>query len=207
MSGNSMVGARIKNSDFWSRLAPRERWLLFALTIVALIMVGVLLFVQRGRRLQEVRAELGDLRTAIATLRAEGGKYQSRMAKEDARYAKLATEPISFGSLLDEAERKTGVSVGRQEESPSQNAGDDLTRRDLRFDLRRVSFDKFVEYLGTLEGSKTGVVKTTMLTVRSLNAQVDAVNGMIQMSTWERKAPAPAPGGEPKVADSKGKTP
>lgn len=206
MPANSMIGARVKGTDFWSRLAPRERWLLFSLTIVALLMVGVLLFVQRGRRLQEVRAELDDLRTAIATLRAEGANYQSRIAQEDARYAKLASEPISFGSLLDAAERKTGISVGRQEESPAQNAGEDLTRRDLRFDLRRVSFDKLIEYLGTLEGSKEGVVMTSMLSVRAMNPQVDAVNGMIQMSTWERKAPAPAPA-DAKVADSKGKTP
>src|SRR5690606_2962144 len=112
------------------------------------------------RRLDEVRQELGELRTAIATLRAEGANYQTKAKARDARFDKLATDAISFDTLLDTAERQTGVSATRQEESPAQSLADGLTRRDYKFDLRRVSLAKFSEYLGVLEGTKKGVVKT-----------------------------------------------
>lgn len=188
--GSSMVGSRVKGTDFWSRLAPREQWLLFGLTIAALVMLGAILFVQRAKRLNEIRAELDELQTGIALLRAEGANYQIRKQQSDEELDRLATEPLSFGTLLDAAKRTTGVSATREQESSQRTVSEGLVSRGYNFDLRRVSYPKLVEYLLVLEGTREGVVKTNGLTLRSLNPEEDAINAKVEMKTWER-APEP----------------
>lgn len=191
----SMVGSRVKGTDFWSRLAPREQWLLFGLTIVALLLVAAILLVQRSRRLNEIRGELDELQTGIALLRAEGANYQIRKRKADEELDRLATEPLSFGTLLDAAKRTTGVSATREQESNQRVVSEGLVSRVYSFDLRRVGFAKFVEYIKVLEGTREGVVKADSLTLRSLNPEEDAINAKVVMKTWER---APEPEGEEK---------
>lgn len=186
----SMVGSRVKGTDFWSRLAPREQWLLFGLTIAALVMVAAILFVQRAKRLNEIREQLDELQTGIGLLRAEGANYQIRKQKADEELERLATEPLSFGTLLDRAKRTTGVSATREQESNQRTVSEGLVSRGYTFDLRRVGYTKLMEYLTVLESTLDGVVKTNSLTLRSLNPEEDAINAKVEMKTWER-APEP----------------
>lgn len=187
LPNSSMVGGRVKGTDFWSRLAPREQWLLFGLMIAALVMIAAVLFVQRSRRLNEIRSELDELQTGIALLRAEGANYQIRKQESDEELERLATEPISFGTLLDEAKRSTGISATREQESNQRKILDGLVSRKYNFDLRRVGYASLVEYIRTLEATSSGVVKATSLTLRSLNPQEDAINAKVEMATWERE--------------------
>lgn len=183
----SMVGNRVKGTDFWSRLAPREQWLLFGLTIAALVMLAAILFVQRTRRLNQIREELDQLQTGIGLLRAEGANYQIRKREADQELARLATKPISFGTLLDSAKRTTGVSATREQETNQRTVSEGLVSRGYTFDLRRVGYDKLVEYIRVLEGTREGVVKANSLTLRSLNPEEDAINAKVEMKTWERE--------------------
>lgn len=187
LPNSSMVGGRVKGTDFWSRLAPREQWLLFGLMVAALVMVAAVLFVQRSRRLNEIRSELDELQTGIALLRAEGANYQIRKQEGDEELDRLATEPISFGTLLDEAKRSTGISATREQESNPRKILDGLVSRKYNFDLRRVGYASLVEYIRALEATPSGVVKATSLTLRSLNPQEDAINAKVEMATWERE--------------------
>lgn len=173
--------------NFWSRLSPRERVLILALVLTAFVMGTLLLVYMRGISLQETRAEIDNYRDAISKVHTRGAVYEERLAAKRMREADIATKPILFSTLLENAQRgMENFNVSDQEELPTIELGDGLVKRSFEFKLRGVKFADAVTFLTAIESQSQRILLTEQLKIRSLSPADDSLNFDVTISTWER---------------------
>jgi hypothetical protein len=191
--------ARFSNpfAGFGDRLSQRERTLLTGLGLTALVMMGLVLVVLRGNRIRAAEQEIEDLERGLALLATRGAVYRERLKEKEDRDSRLATEPVLFATLLEEASvRVEGVTASNQEEQTPIDLGGGLRKRSIQFDLQDVTLENLVKYLVALESRPGSVISTQTLLIRSLGTSEDRLNAEVELATWERDAaPAAAPEG------------
>lgn len=173
---------------FWSRLSPRERVLILALALTAFVMGTLLLLYLRNISLQETRAEIDNYRDVLNKVYTRGAVYEERLAAKRLREADIATKPILFSTLLEDAQRGIeNFNVSDQEELPILELGDGLVKRSFEFKLRGVKLKDAVNFLTAIESQPQRIILTEQLKVRSLSPLDDSLNCDVTISTWERQ--------------------
>ena len=177
-------------AGFWARMTPRERNLIQILLLVALVMATVMLIFLRSSKLQERRDEIDALRQAVTALKTQGTVYQDRLREKQAREGQIATQPILFSTLLEEASTVTeGVRPNNQEELVPVDLGGGLRKRSVEFDLRNVTLEDLTKFLAAVEARAGHVILTHRLLIRSPSENEDRLNAEVEVATWERVEP------------------
>lgn len=174
--------------NFWSRLSPRERVLIFAMVLTFFVMGTVMLVYMRGRALESSREEIDAYREAINKIHTRGAVYEERLANKRQREADIATKELLFSTLLEDAQRGIqNFSVSDQEELPIVDLGDGLVKRTFEFKLRGVKLQDAITFLTAIESQPQRIILTEKLKVRSLSPQDNSLNFDVSIATWERR--------------------
>ncbi len=180
----------------WSRLTARERMLVLVLGLVFISMASIVLFVLRSTRLDHRRDEITEIKQALDQLHTKGMVYRERLKRKQQRESTIATEPLLFSTLLEEASMLSEVQIPRQEEMPSTDLGVGLYRRSIEFELRNVTLDQLLKFLTAVESKPGHIIFTQKLELRSPSPTEDRLNVELEVATWERGNLAPEPSAE-----------
>jgi hypothetical protein len=182
---------------FWSRLTPRERAYVLALVLTFFVMGTAVLFYMRSGALREIEQEVDDYRLALEKMHTRGAVYEERLRAKQQRESKIASDPISFTTLLEEAQAGLdNVTPSDQEELPPLDLGDGLSKRSFEFRLRNVSLEDVVKLLVAIESRPKQVILTEELVVRSPSAAENRLNVDVKIATWERQGDGTTAEGE-----------
>ena len=174
-------------AGFWSRLNPRERSLLALLVVVFFAMGMLVLWMMRRDAFTAADERIADLRAGIQLMRSEGTAYQEKVKEKSEREAMIASDPIAFLILLEEATKAVlaDKSTRQEEEKPPVAIEGGLRKRVMSFELRGVTLEELIKYLHYIEGQPGRVILTERLRVRSPSAVEDRLNVEIDLATWE----------------------
>jgi hypothetical protein len=184
----AMVDAKHKGPSFWERLQPRERVLVMALVGVFFVMAtGVMMFL-RHKQLTAIDTEIADMREGLDMTRSYGPAYQEKLNKKGDRNDHIATTPLLFSALVEEAQTIAEVKASNGDEKPAVEIEPGLHKRTYEFDLRGVTLAQLTKFLSTVESKEGHVVLTEGLTIRSPSGSEDRLNVDVVLATWERVA-------------------
>lgn len=188
-------------SQALSNLTDRERMLLGAMVVVA-VLIGIFIAVTMARQsLADVEAEAESYNDALTAIIAQGPAYMEAQAGGDSdddhrTRADLFTEEVledndvQLTSYVASHASAVDVSVSSYDvdEQPLGALGDDdegpmLEERQLRADIRNAEMDRLVELLHRLEESREPVV-TTRVDIRSVRDEGE-VRALVVVSTFE----------------------
>ena len=174
-------------SGFWSRLTPRERTYILALVLTFFVMGTATLFYLRSGALREINNEIDAYRVALNKVHTRGAVYEERLKLKEQRESKIASEPISFATLLEESQSGLdGITPADQEELAEQPLGDGLKKRSFEFRLRGVTLENVTKFLVAIESKPKHIILTEELVIRSPSAAEDKLNVDVKLATWER---------------------
>jgi hypothetical protein len=183
-----MVDAKHKGPSFWERLQPRERVLVMALVGVFFVMAtGVMMFL-RHKQLTAIDLEIVDMREGLDMTRSYGPAYLEKLNKKGDRNDHIASTPLLFSTLVEEAQTVAEVKASNQAEKPAVEIEPGLQQRTYEFDLRGVTLAQLTKFLSTVESKEGHAVLTEALTVRSPSGSEDRLNVDVVLATWERVA-------------------
>jgi hypothetical protein len=184
----AMVDAKHKGPSFWERLQPRERVLVMALVGVFFVMAtGVMMFL-RHKQLTAIDTEIADMREGLDMTRSYGPAYQEKLNAKGDRNDHIATSPLLFSTLVEEAQTIAEVKASNEAEKPAIEIEPGLHKRTYEFDLRGVTLAQLTKFLSTVESKEGHVVLTEGLTIRSPSGSEDRLNVDVVLATWERVA-------------------
>jgi hypothetical protein len=190
-------------AGFMARLNPRERALVGVLLLVFFATAIGVLFMLRSSSFEATRAEIADLRDALHLVRTSGTAYDTKKKEKEAREARIASaQPISFSMLLEEAQKNlvTGTLRG-EEERPSVDAGNGLTKRVVAFEIRNVGLEELLNFLAKLEAQPGNILFVERLMLRSPSALEDRLNAEVELATWELQKQDEAPSAAPEEGE------
>jgi hypothetical protein len=174
-------------SGFWSRLTPRERTYILALVLTFFVMGTATLFYLRSGALRDIENDIDEYRVALDKVHTRGAVYEERLKLKEQRESKIATEAISFSSLLEQAQSGLeGITPADQEELAEQPLGDGLKKRTFEFRLRGVTLESVTKFLVAIESKPKHIILTEELVIRSPSASEDRLNVDVKLATWER---------------------
>jgi hypothetical protein len=189
-----MTAKRVKVS-WWSRLQPRERKMLMLLGVVALTMTATVMFVLRHQKSSALEEEISTQRRALELAYTMGPRYGQLKNDKKKKAQAIATTPLSFTSLMEEAQGKAEIKVTNQEEDPPVDEGDGLRRRVFKFSMRDVSLEQLMKFMVAIESKPGHAIASQRLEVRSLGANKDPAEDIlkaeVEIVTWERMGAAP----------------
>jgi hypothetical protein len=184
----AMVDTKHKGPSFWERLQPRERVLVMALVGVFFVMAtGVMMFL-RHKQLTAIDTEIADMREGLDMTRSYGPAYQEKLNAKGDRNDHIATSPLLFSTLVEEAQTIAEVKASNEAEKPAIEIEPGLHKRTYEFDLRGVTLAQLTKFLSTVESKEGHVVLTEGLTIRSPSGSEDRLNVDVVLATWERVA-------------------
>jgi hypothetical protein len=173
---------------FWSRLTPRERTYILVLVLTCFVMATAVLFYLRSGALRDTRNEIDAYRVALDKVYTRGAVYEERLEAKQQRESNIATDPVSFTTLLEEAQQGVeNVTPSDQEELPPEDLGDGLRKRAFEFRLRGVTLEDMTKFLIAIESRPKRMILTEELTIRSPSAVEDKLNVDVKLVTWERE--------------------
>lgn len=185
------VDAKHAGPGFWERLQPRERVLVMALIGVAFLMGTILLLFLRYKKISAIEDEVADMREGLDLVRTFGGVYKEKLEAKQEQQEEIASEPLLFSTLVEEAANLAEVKVSNQAEKPPVALSEKFQKRTYEFDLRSVTLEQLTKFLSTIEGKEGSVVVTQDLTIRSPSSSEDRLNVNVVLATYERvEAPA-----------------
>jgi hypothetical protein len=192
-----MISARPKGR--FANLSAREQGMVASLLGVAFVLATSVLLMQRHQKLRALRDESATLQQASSLVRSSAGHYRQAQRAQGERASGVPTTPLSWGTLLDEAERSSnGVKyAGFDDSMPSVPINEEIERKDAKFELRGVTMATLTAFLRTLEQNDSHPVLTQDLTLRATNGESeDRLNASVTMSSWNRRAGAKAAAAE-----------
>ncbi len=190
MAGRSMVGKRVK-AGWWIRMAPRDRRALMLLGGVFLIVFAGAIVFLRLQRVSAQRDEIANYQKALSMVFTQGAEYKERLAAKERREATISSTPLSFTSLIEQAENAAGVQATDQEEKPPVDDKEiGLRTRTINFEMRDITLEQMTQFLTAVESKPGHVVLAEHLEVRALRSDTtvpeDRLKVDYQLTTWER---------------------
>lgn len=195
MAQHSMTGKRV-SASWWIRLSGRERQLLMLLGTTFLFVFAVAILFLRFQKLQAHEESITNYRQAISKVFTEGSEYRERVDKKERRENLISTTPISFASLIEQAETLAQVTTTDQEEKPPVDETPSLRKRMITFEVRDVTLEQLLKFISTIESKRGHIVLTENLEIRNLSGTgpepEDRLKVNFEVSTWERVGQAAA---------------
>lgn len=193
MAARSMISKRVKAS-WWLRMAPRDRRALMLLGGVFLLIFAAAIVFLRLQRIDAKRTEIANYRQALGLVFTQGAAYKEAQAKKKNREATISSTPLSFTSLIEQAENVAGVQATDQEEEPPvEDEKSGLRTRSMKFEMRDITIEQLTKFLTAVESKQGHVVLAEHLEIRALRADTsvpeDRLKVDYELTTWERTAP------------------
>ena len=193
MAGRSMIGKRVKAS-WWLRSAPRDRRALMALGGVFLLVFAAAIVFLRVQRINAQKTEIAAYQRALGMVFTQGAAYKDAQLAKQNREATISSTPLSFASLIEQAENTAGVQATDQEEkAPTDDAEAGLRTRSISFEMRDINVEQMTKFLTAIESKQGHVVLAEHLEIRPLRADTtipeDRLKVDYELTTWERTAP------------------
>lgn len=193
MASRSMVGKKVKVS-WWIRLSARERRMLMILGGVFLFVFAMAITYLRLQRTGAYKEEIAAYQRALSLVFTEGANYKSKLAATERREATISSTPLSFASLIEQAENAAAVQATDQEEEPPSDLEGGLRKRTIKFEMRDITLEQMTGFLEKVETKPGHVVLAEYLAVRALRANTtepeDRLSVDYELATWERTADA-----------------
>lgn len=183
-----MADPKHKGPTFWDRLQPRERVLVMLLVGVFFLMATAVMMFLRFKKLSVIDEEIADMRAGLDLTRTFGSAYREKLNSKADRHDNIASTPLVFSTLVEEAQTVAEVKASDQDEKAGVEVAPGLRKRTYEFDLRGVTLAQLTKFLSTVESKEGHMVMTEALTIRSPSPNEDRLNVDVTLATWERVA-------------------
>jgi type II secretory pathway component PulM len=174
--------------EWWERLAPRERKLMSALGVTAVLCVFGFIGFMINDGLDSLAAKNAAARQALGDL----GEHRDELVAGDKAKvepgAAIADEAPSLATYLEGIETEVGVKIRNSSEKPTLTKGK-FHEKSVQVTLYGVTLAELADFLRRIETKTPGVV-TQKLTIKRSSTQPESLDRVeITVATYERAKP------------------
>jgi hypothetical protein len=183
-----------KARDFWDRISPRERRLVFILGVAAPITIAIWLGLSIRDGLVDMEGRNDRTRKALNVLTDLRARGETGGPKSDDAVAMMGTEPLSLPTYLDNAAKKAQFTLKSTTPHPAVTRNGFVTNS-VSCSLDDLTIDQLKTFLMEVEmGSK--VVAVTHIDLRRDFRSKEKLDVNLEISTYSKEPPAKTEGAE-----------
>ncbi len=185
----SAVGGRLNAlRDRFERLSARERTMVTALGIAALVMVTLIVgfFITDG--LSTLEEKNANMRQALRDIETQRDAYLKAKNKSSSLATRVGHTPIQLSGYLEQAAKETGVEIPESNESGPTAAGKAFMERSVDLRLKAVRIEQLAAFLKRIE-TGPNLVAVTSLSIRTRDDKHEELDVEMRVSTWEHAQP------------------
>jgi type II secretory pathway component PulM len=174
-------------SGEWNRMALRERQLVLGLgaaVVLAIFVIGGMLFFSGLSEVEEDNAAIRDALTAISRNRNE---YLAARARQRAQEVRIGSSVPQLATELETAAQEIGIQIPETNPRSPQAAGARYLEHNVDVKLRQVDLQQLSRFLAKLEKGQQ-FIYTTRIGIRRRFAERDKLDVELTATALERSA-------------------